>query len=188
MTSYYSDLYTPMVGETGHAITKFPTPTLSPAGPGASRLYFANPRITIPASTIVASGEKLYVCTMKSGDRLRSLTLSQDANWGATTTFNVGLYKTGGNNDGAVIDADLFAAADDWKDALTREDILKQATTLIDLDRGKTLWQMVAKGGAVAYTADPKELWDIVCTATQLLDVVAGAVEMSWEVEYKASR
>ncbi len=108
-----------------------------------------------------------------------------DANWGATTTFHVGLYKKGDADDGAVIDVDLFGSTIDWSGAIARTDYFTEAGTLDNWDRGKTLWELAAIGAA-SYTSDPRETWTIAATTTQDIDATAGAVEMLVEALYVA--
>jgi len=117
--------------------------------------------------------------SLRSGDRILDMnysTLTLDDT--TSITLDIGLYKAGAAHDGAEIDLDLFTNVDDVStpDDI-RVDALLQATTLSQIDRGKTLWEMADIGGGT-YTTDPGELWDI-CAAFNLgSTLVAGTLMM----------
>lgn len=185
MTTFYSDHYSAKVGETGHFTTLLaPVPLLSP-GESAGRMRKRTARILVPSGQDLGSGDIIRVMDFRSSARIFDLRASMDADWGATTTFDIGLYKKGANNDGAVIDADLFASAVDWAAAIARVDYFKEATTLTDMDRGQPLW-FLADLGAGTYTEDPFETWTLALTTTQDISATAAAVTIMIEVDYLA--
>lgn len=184
MTTYYSDHYGPAVGATGHFTTRR-TPGAPALDPTMShgRRRKSQARVTVPAAKDFGAGEIIRLFDLRSGDRLLDLRICCDANFGLVATWDVGLYKKGLVDDGAVIDADLFAAALDLVDAVARTDVFTQATTLTDMDRGKPLWYLADKG-AGTYSADPFEIWTVAMTSTADLTVVDGAVEIVVEADY----
>lgn len=186
MSTYYSDHYGPAVGATGHFTTRSApgAPRLHP-GVKHGRLRKSVARVTIPAGSNLADDDVFRFMDFRSGDRIFDIRLSQDANAGATTAMNFGLYKKGLADDGAVIDEDLFASAVNLAAGIARVDIFKEATTLTDMDRGQPLWYLADKG-AGTYTEDPFEVWTLVAQFSSNPDAVDGAVEMMLEVDYLA--
>lgn len=185
MATYYSDHYSADVGSTGHFTTRTANKVL-PVGIRHARLRRTSARIVIPSSTDLGSGDIIRVFDMRSSTRLVNLYFSMDADFGATTTFDIGLYKKGSADDGAVIDADLFASAVDWAGAIARVDYFTESTTFTDMDRGKPLWTL-ADIGAGTYTEDPQEMWTIAVTTTQDISAVAAEVNMLAEAIYVAN-
>lgn len=187
MATYYSNHYGPEVGETNHFTTRNTIPKTVPTGFKHSRVRRSAAQLTVPAATDLGSGDVLRLLDLKSTDRLINLYFSMDANWGATTTFNVGLYAKGTNDDGAVIDADLFGSAIDWAGEINRVDYFTESTTLDDWDRGKALWELANIGlGATTYTSATHALWTVTAVTTQDISAVAAAVEFLCEAYYIA--
>lgn len=185
MTDFYSNHYSAEVGETGHFTTlSTPVRFLSP-GIKHSRVRRTAAYLTVPAAQDLDDDDVIRLLDLKSSDRLIELFFSMDANWGATTTFNVGLYKKGSANNGAVIDEDLFGSAIDWSGEIARVDYFDEAGTLDDWDRGKALWELAAIGAA-SYTSDPGEIWTVTAQTTQDISATAAAVEMLVEAYYVA--
>lgn len=126
-----------------------------------------------------ANADEVRFAQFKSSDRIVELYLSGDGG-GSAGTINLGLYKSGTDHDGAVIDMDLFASDIDTTGVIARVDQFKEAGTLTDRDRGKTLWEL-ATIGAASYTSDPMEDWDL----TGLMDAGSdAALELVLEVYY----
>ncbi len=187
MTTFYSPHYGPAIGETGHFTTlSAPVPAVS-VGVKHSRQRRTAALLTVPSAQDLGNGDIIRLFDLSSNDRLIHLYFSMDGNWGATTTFNVGLYEKGAQNDGAVIDVNLFAAADNWAATLAREDLFKQATTLDDWDRGKQLWELANIGlAASTYSAETGALWTVAATTSQDIDATDNAVEFLVEAFYVA--
>ena len=186
MTDFYSNHYGPDVGETNHFTTlSSPVPQVS-VGLKHSRLRRTAAQLTVPAATNLADDDVIRLLDLKSSDRLIHLYTSMDGNWGATATFNVGLYlKNGESNNGAEVDEDLFVAGADWQNAVARVDQLAVGT-LDDWDRGKALWEQVNAVTASTYSVDPQVVFTVAATCSANNDVVAGAVEMLVEAFYVA--
>jgi hypothetical protein len=184
MTTFYSNHFGPAVGATGHFTTKNSIPTQIEAGIGHSRSRHKMAQMTVPSGQDLGDGDIIRLCDLPSNARVLEVLMSMDANWGTTTTFHVGLYKKGDNDDGVVLDVDLFAATQDWAGAIARVDQFKLGV-LDDWDRGKYLWQLAAIGAA-SYTEDPKEMWTLALTTTQDISAAAAAVEFLAEVIYIA--
>jgi hypothetical protein len=182
MTLFYSDHFSADQGETGHYTTKLSPDKIVTVGKKHSRIRRTAAYYTIPASTDMADNDEIHYFDMKSGDRLINLFFSQDANQGATATYDLGVYL---KSTGLEVDDNLFAAADDWAGAIAREDLFTQATTLDNWDRGKTLWELAAIGGG-SDTVDPQVMYTIVATATANITVVDDAVETLVEAYYIA--
>ena len=88
----------------------------------------------------------------------------------------MGPWKAGSAHDGAVVDANLFLAAQSVSGASAAGGI--EAFTdgaLDDFDRGKALWELAGQ------SSDPMEDWDIVITASA---TVATAQNYVVEFEY----
>lgn len=119
--------------------------------------------------TIAGIGDEIRFFDARSGDRLLQLFVVSDG--GCTAgAMDIGLYKSGRNGDGAVIDADLFASALAVSSAIAFVDEFKEATTLGDVDRGKTLWELAAVG-AGSDTVDPMDDYAVVGTVTTAFTV-----------------
>lgn len=191
MTTFYSEHYSGRSGlqgesaESGHWTTRSQLTPVLPAAEVHGRLRKKTARILIPAGTDMGDDDIIRVMDFKSSDRIFDLLVSMDADFGATTTFNIGLYVKGSLDDGAVIDEDLFGSAIDWSGAIARVDYFKESATLTDMDRGKPLWFLADKGGGT-YTQDPQQVWTLVFQTTQDISAVAAAVEILVEVNYLA--
>lgn len=136
------------------------------AGVGHGRVRYK--RASIVAGTGTGIGDMFRMCQFKSGDRLHALMLSTSG--GSAGATDIGLYKSGFSHDGAVIDVDLFGSAVTTSGTIARVDQFKEATTLKDIDRGKTLWELADIGDGT-YTVDPFEDWDLVLTFTTAITV-----------------
>ena len=184
-TTYYSDHYSGVVGATGHFTTLLTPQPMVQAGKKHARVRRTAALLTATSGVDLALGDIIRFCDIKSSTRITEVLFSMDANWGDAGDFNVGLYEKGLNNDGAVIDADLFAAAQDWKGTIARVDQFAKGT-LDDWDRGKQAWELVNAVTASTYASDPGELWTVAVTASSDNAVSAAAVEMLCEVFYTA--
>ncbi len=186
MATFYSNHYSGAVGSTGHFTTlDAPVPAV-PAGFGSARYRIKRAELEVPLSTDLGSGEIFRLMDFKSSDRIEQIFFSMDANFGATTTFSIGLYEKGSNNDGAVIDLNLFGSAIDWSGEIAYVDYFDQSTTLDGWDRGKELWDLANIGGGT-YSSDPEEDWTLTCETTQDITVTAAtAIEFKVAVTYTA--
>jgi len=92
--------------------------------------------------------------TMKSSDRIYELWTYLDSAAAATNTVNFGTMLTGDDNDGAVIDEDLFYSLADVASGEVWTDNLHEAGTVPVTAKGMPLWEMCALGAA-SYTVDP---------------------------------
>ncbi len=183
MADFYSNHYGPEVGATNHFTTLNAVQTLVSPGLKHSRLRRSAAQMTVPSGQDLADDDVIRLLDLKSSDRLIQLLFSMDANWGATTTFNVGLYLKGDLNAGAVVDEDLFGTAENWAGAIARVDSFKEAGTLDDWDRGKQMWELAAIG-AGSDTVDPQVVYTVALTCSQNIDATAAAVEFLCEAYY----
>ena len=134
------------------------------AGIGHGRLRYKRAR----ANGLFTTSDTVRMMTFKSNDRLIELWLSYD---GANTAgaVNVGLYLSGSNHSGAVVDADLFCTLQTTTTLAIRTDIMGEpASALIAVAgeeevRGLPLWKQ-ASYGAGTDTVDPMTEYDIVIT------------------------
>lgn len=166
MSRAYSDHFDPTGVATLTGTTDFVEGQKVASGKKHSRLRVSIARATVGTAGMT-QGDELRMMRMRSSDRLIRLNVNSD---GGSTNYaaDIGLYLTGADGDGAVVDVDLFAAADAIASGNAMEDMLGSANganTVTDEDRGKTLWEMAALGAA-SYTTDPKIDFDIVLTAT----------------------
>ncbi len=179
MPSMYSDHFsaTGVVATLAGEITLDMQKRLS-AGLGHARLRYKRAHINV--GTAAGIGDKLRLMQFKSSDRLAQLFVTSDG--GCTAgAGDLGLYQSGLEHDGAGIDADLFASALVVSAAIARVDEFKEATTLGDGDRGKTLWEQAAVGAA-SYTVDPGGSFDLVMTIT--MAVTVAVVDLVFEAIY----
>ena len=124
------------------------------------------------SGTTLATTEQLRMLSMKSSDRLIEAYLT-NTHTGTALTFDVGLYEIGANHDGADKDKNLIATITDGTVA-TRTALF--ADILSDLDRGKTLWELLGE------SEDPQVLYDVVLTAVTVTGVTEGSSLL--EVEF----
>jgi hypothetical protein len=110
----------------------------------------------------IAEADVVRFCTMYSSDRLLSLSLSTDGSHAVGQDIDLGLHLTGENNDGAVLDADLFGASFDLGAALTDVDAMLTGA-LSSHHRGQALWELYTVG-AGNLTEDPLTQYDITGT------------------------
>lgn len=166
---------------TGQANTSVSTGYKASAGINHARARIKQARITVPIGGTGGTANDVWrLMTFKSSDRIFSLLVTVTGTGGAGAA-HLGLYKAGANHDGAVIDTDLFASALSLINAIARVDQFKEAATLEDEDRGKTLWEL-ADEGAGTYTSDPMEEWDL--TAEISTTTTTAATEVLVEVLY----
>ncbi len=151
MTIFYSDFYT----TDGISRESVDRTHIADAGTADAGMRYYRKWIKALATT----SDEMRMIRLHSGVRLVELYISGDdaADAGAA---NIGLYKSA-RHGGAVIDADLFADAVAKNAA--RVDALVEAGTVLQIDRGKYLWE-IADRGAGDYDEDPQEEWDIVLT------------------------
>lgn len=185
MADFYSDHYSAAQGETGHFTTLAAPQTLVSTGKKSSRVRSSFAQLTVPSGQDLGDNDVIRLLDLKSSDRLIELFFSMDLNWGATTTFNIGLYLKGDFNAGAVVDEDLFASALNWAGAITRDERFTEAGTLDDWDRGKTMWELAAIG-AGSDTVDPQVVYTVAATCSQDISAAAAAVEFLCEAYYVA--
>ena len=184
MATFYSDHYSPLVGETNHFTTQNNIQPAVNVGFKHSRWRRTSCLFTVPAGQDLGNADQIRLLDLSSNDRLVQLRFSMDGNWGSTTTFHVGLYDKGNSNDGDVIDIDLFGATIDWKDAIARTDYFTTGA-LDDWDRGKALWELANIGvAATTYATTTNALWTVVATTTQDISDNTSAVEFMVEAYY----
>jgi len=184
--TFYSNHYSAEIGATGHFTTKQGPPIdRVRSGFGGSRKRHKFCQLNVPSGQDLGAGDIIRLMDVKSGDRPTALFITSDANWGATADFDIGLYLKGDDNDGAVVDVDLFETTPyDISGAVTRVDVLTLAV-LDEWDRCKTFWEL-ADIGAATITSDPRVTYTIAMTAVGDTSATAALVEMLVELEYIA--
>jgi hypothetical protein len=150
MATFYSDHFT----TTGISQTTRGN-TFAATGKGISRSF----KVMAKATALPTTSDVLRLFSIPSSARMPALMIS-DNNASAAGAMNIGLYKSEGLG-GAVIDADLFAAALAKNTAQT--DCLTQATNVTNVKRDLYLWEMAAITVATI-TKDPQEIWDVCLT------------------------
>ena len=134
----------------------------APAGIGHARLRVKIARIQV--GTAAGIGDVLRMMSFKSGDRIGSIQVHSDG--GCTNgTAHLGLYLSGMNHDGAVLDYDLFGASMNLKTAADTDTVEEReamffAGALEEMDRWKPLWVNRAEG-AGSDTVDPMLDYDL---------------------------
>jgi hypothetical protein len=109
-TDYFSNLYADLA-----TASTLDTQKRSPAGVAHGRLRYAVCRFD--PGEVVTINSIIRMKQFKSGDRIHSILLSS-TDCGTAGDIDIGIYKTGAAHDGAVVDLDLFASAQDVKLAL----------------------------------------------------------------------
>lgn len=181
MANFYSDHYSDDgTAATGTAATtSIDDPRIkAPAGISHGKLRYK--RGQIATTTALSAGDVLRFFSLKSSDRILEMYLSKAVDASTSMTADLGLYTEGGS----VLDLDLFgdvanAPFSDITVAVTRSDVLTNAGTVTDADRGKALWEMYALG-AGSDTSDPLVNYDIGLTCAAEVGAVAIT---SWALE-----
>lgn len=151
------------------------------AGKGGARLRRKTMRCV--TGTAAGIGDQIRMGQFKSSDRIFNMVTTTLG--GSAGAGDFGLYKSGNAHDGAVLDVDLFASAFTLSGTVARVDtVFTEATTLVNTDRGKSLWELVTIGAAFTYTSDPMEDWDLVITVTTAITVSLMTIQV--EVDYTA--
>ena len=112
-------------------------------------------------------------CRIKSND-LVSKVLLDNATWGAACTMDIGLYQTAANG-GAVVDADLFAAAVDMNTANRALDVTRESGIITVANMEKRVWELLG------LSADPQRDYDVAGTLVAAA-AAAGAMCVTVEV------
>lgn len=158
MATYYSDHCSGLNAVT-HASdnTVLDNNKILPTGMGHGRVHVKRAEFT----AALTDSDSCRIMQFKSGDRLHLLYITSEATDSAGA-IRLGLYKTGYEHDGAVVDADVYTSTYPVTSARTRIELMGEwVGGGEDEDRGKPLWQFITP----ANTADPMEDWDLVCTA-----------------------
>lgn len=173
MATWFSDHYS--TGLDQNSLPTLPSTTLPHAGIRHSRVRRSRASATL---TAIASADNVRMLTMKSSDRLYGLYCFTDGGLDATD-LDIGVYLSGDNHDGAVVDADVFGDAVNPTSPITAwdaADILDQDGAVVGDDRGKELWALASLITAT-YTTDPKLLFDIAITFNGA-NTVAGVINL----------
>ncbi len=157
MANWYSDHF----GTDGSADSTIASPTkIVHASVNGLALLVKRAEITVLDS---AAADVLWLFTMKSGDRIYKLEQQTDGGFSASSSAELGLYAYNANHNGAVLDVDLFGAAQDVTSALDVVTEVFDDGALGGEDRGKELWELLAVG-AGSDTSDPDSQYDFCLT------------------------
>jgi len=168
MAVHYSDHF-----GTGVDIQAIVDPrTATSSGKKHSRKRISRAEIDMGAST-VADDEVARLLTLKSSDRIFSIRDCCDGSATALTTVDLGIYATGDNNDGAVLDRTLFGSGLDAAAGYALTERVLTDANVNDEDVGLTLWELVNLGAVTTYSADPVINMDL--CYTYLNGVTVGA-------------
>ena len=154
--NYLSDHYNKTAAS---ALPQIPA-IIVPQSVDKAYLRYKRGEVDLSASSISA-GDQIRMFTLKSGDRINEMVISTDASW--VFVANLGLYQAGFKHTGIVLDADLFASALDFDgggSGLIQQEVLTEATTILDEERGTPLWTMLGQ------SEEPFEYWDMTFTQT----------------------
>jgi len=111
---------------------------------------------TSTKSPAVPATDQFRLLTLASGIRPIALYLSTPGDFEASMTFDIGILIAGVQNDGGVIDLDMFTnnlGADTERNRL--ETLIGSGSNLASVDRGLPLWEMVNVAQPGTYAADP---------------------------------
>ena len=190
MATVYSDQYNAdMTVEDGTAAASSILLASTAAAQAVQKTYMAKAGTagarsrTIIARAIIAtiggtSADVVRMFSLPSSARIFNLRYNSA---GTSTTYaaDVGLYLSGANHDGAVVDVDLFDAAAALATAQSDIDCFVLGV-LTDQDRGRPLWHLAGIGGGTD-TVDPVTNYDICLTSTATLVTVIEEVVMVCE-------
>lgn len=124
-------------------------------------------------------GDVVRLMTLKSSDCLNHVFITCEVH-GSSGTTQIGLHKTGGTHDGALIDANIIKTGIDSTSASAHAEILGGGSPDLDLLRGKPLWEAANLGAsAPGYTRDPMENWDVTLNS----NVLGGATSATYVIE-----
>lgn len=164
MATYFSDHYN-VLDDAGLSQTSADMSHRAASGTKHARVRYS--RASLTALLTTASSDVARLMTLKSNARIHAIYI-QSGGEAAAGACNVGLYKTGVNHDGAVVDADLFASASTAPSADTaRTEIMVQAGTLTDEQRGTRLWELAGE------SSDPQIEYDITMEASTTFTTTA---------------
>jgi hypothetical protein len=137
------------------------------------------PRIKVPfhkntkyrktaKATLTVTDFTTDVCrmlTVKPNDVLNAMWISSNGA-STVTTVDVGIYISGLAHDGAVVDADEFAAASAVNGGLNRSEIMLSAGATVVSRRGMAVWEIAgyADEAAARLAAGPAGTFDICLT------------------------
>jgi len=154
MATYYSNNFTTTAGLSATTLEDGFIPYV-----GDINGRMRTKRMTFIPGAAMSAADVVRMGQFRSTDRLYAL-YYESADMTGTSTIDIGLYLSGANHDGAVIDDDLFASAIDTSgQAVAYADILTSAA-LTPTDRGKSLWEQAAVGAA-SYTTNPNVMFDM---------------------------
>jgi hypothetical protein len=161
MATFYSELYaetaTPQVVDVHKRVE---------AGIAHASMRYARAGVTLDA--VLGVGETIRFKQFRSSDRI-NIVLFSCIDAGTGGTIDAGLYRSGVNHDGAVIDSDLIMDGIACTALAGHGQLYALDNGNNDvgfLDRGKSLWEWVNLATPGTYAADPMEDWDFTLTAT----------------------
>lgn len=120
-------------------------------------------------------GSTYRLCQVPSNARLSRIMLSCDS-LGTAGAANIGIYETTANG-GAVVDADLFASAQDLTSALSQADVLLESGEYDIAEMEQPLWE------TLGLSEDPHKEYDVVMTlSTATIDAGSVCLEVLYVV------
>lgn len=171
------DQFSDHMGTAGASSPTLDDQVRAPAGIGHTRSRNMRPTVILPLSPLFAIGDVARMATFKSADRIFAILVNNDGASGVTAV-DIGVYLTGLQHDGNVVDVDRFASALAVNAPGNRVEGFTEAA-LGGVDRGNELWRLLG------LTEDPFVTYDIALTATA---APTGADELvRLEIEYTAA-
>jgi hypothetical protein len=119
-------------------------------------------KMSFTGTPLITTPDTIVYGTFKTSDRIFEVLVSDDAALPTTGNLDVGFNVSNDAHDGAVLDIDLIMDNQAFTSAQARVDRFTDGV-LGDLDRGKTIWELLALG-AQSYTEDPQLNVDLVGT------------------------
>jgi len=179
MARYFSDHFT----ATGVTQTALQVPgTVTASGVNHGRIYYKRAQLTVLG--LNSTTDELRFFSLNSGDRLLELWLSSDGAAGAGAV-DVGLYESGRDHTGTVVDANMFATAIDISSGLDRDEVLLEAEVLQHESHGIMMWEAVNVFSSATYAVDPLINFDVTCNVTT--DFTTTAPVLVLEAYYTSS-
>ncbi len=145
------------------ALTAINTQFRPSAGISHGRMRKKIARVTLDLLPVFTTNDIARLMQFKSSDRIFEILLTSGGDSTVLTT-DLGIYESGNNHDGAVVEVDIFGADLVVNGVLARADQFTVGA-LDNFDRGLTLWELAAIGAAT-FTEDPFLDFDLALTAT----------------------
>ena len=149
---------------------------------GINRVPVTAARASLDFSAVALAdmqiGDQWRLATLKSSDRLWEIHGWWDnagsAPWtGTIVNFETGLFTTGINHEGIVVDSNMFGTAATLLVAGQRQNLMTTANVVDEGMRGLQVWEIINDSGIQTITKDPQVEYDLVASLTAVTGLSA---------------